>query len=323
MKILTKKGKGLKMSIDEIKNLQQKIIRKNKLCNLVGIIIIAILAVLSIFALLDGRLNMQTFFMALFFQYVICTLILLIVKAIINDKDSYKFSEQFKNYFVLSALKKSFDNLVYKPDEGFEEEKIASYKMINMGDRHSSNDYISGKYKNINFEQADIHIEEEHESRDSDGNKTTTWVTIFQGRWMIFDFNKRFRAKIQIISPKFRVASRSFGTELSTVQMEDMEFNKMFKIYSENEHDAFYILTPHFMEKIKKIFKELNTPMMFCFMDNKLHIAIDNRQDSFEYNVLKPIDEEEVNNSIMKDIKLITDFVNELNLDNDLFKEVK
>ena len=60
---------------------------------------------------------------------------------------------------------------------------------------------------------------------------------------------------------------------------------------------------------------------MFGFLDNKLYVAVDNREDSFEYNVFEPIDEKEINNNITKDIKLITDFVNELNLDNDLFKK--
>lgn len=60
---------------------------------------------------------------------------------------------------------------------------------------------------------------------------------------------------------------------------------------------------------------------MFGFLDNKLYVAADNREDSFEYDVLKPIDEKQINNNIVRDIKLITDFVNELNLDNDLFKK--
>lgn len=105
------------------------------------------------------------------------------------------------------------------------------------------------------------------------------------------------------------------------VKLEDIEFNKMFKIYSEIEHDAFYILTPHFMEKIKKLYKELDAPIKLTFMENKLHVAVNNGEDSFEYNVLNPINEEEIEQDIIKDIKLITDFVNELNLDNDLFKK--
>ena len=50
-----------------------------------------------------------------------------------------------------------------------------------MGDRYHSEDYISAEYKNIKFEQSDVHIEEEHESTDSEGHTTTTYVTIFKG----------------------------------------------------------------------------------------------------------------------------------------------
>lgn len=56
-------------------------------------------------------------------------------------------------------------------------------------------------------------------------------------------------------------------------------------------------------------------------VENKLHVAVNNGDDSFEYNVLNPINEEEIEQDIIKDIKLITDFVNELNLDNNLFKK--
>ena len=108
--------------------------------------------------------------------------------------------------------------------------------------------------------------------------------------------------------------------QITEVEMEDVEFNKNFCVYAENEHEAFYILTPHFMEKLKEIETKINAGIMFCFVDNKLHIAIDNNTDSFEYNVHKPINEKEIEEDIIKDIKIITDFADELNLDNDLFK---
>jgi len=60
---------------------------------------------------------------------------------------------------------------------------------------------------------------------------------------------------------------------------------------------------------------------MFCFVGNRLHIAIDNNEDSFECNVFKVINEQEIEADIIKDIKVITDFVNELSLDNDLFRK--
>ena len=103
--------------------------------------------------------------------------------------------------------------------------------------------------------------------------------------------------------------------------MEDLEFNKNFCVYAQSEHEAFYILTPHFMEKLKEVTNKLNCGVMFCFVDNRLHIAIDNNEDSFECNVFKVINEQEIEADIIKDIKVITDFVNELSLDNDLFRK--
>lgn len=78
---------------------------------------------------------------------------------------------------------------------------------------------------------------------------------------MIFDFNKNFKSNVQVISNDFIKRSLLRIKNNKKVKLEDIEFNKMFKIYSEIEQD------------------------------------------------------------IIKDIKLITDFVNELNLDNDLFKK--
>ena len=66
--------------------------------------------------------------------------------------------------------------------------------------------------------------------------------------------------------------------------------------------------------------EKLKYGIMFCFIDNKLYIAVDNYKDSFESNFYKSINEIEIEESIIKDIRLITDFVEELDLYNDLFK---
>ena len=75
------------------------------------------------------------------------------------------------------------------------------------------------------------------------------------------------------------------------------------------------------MEKIKEIKKRLNCDIMLYFSENKLYIAIDNNDDAFEWDVLKPINEQIIEEKTSKDIKLITDLIDELNLGNDLFKK--
>lgn len=309
------------MNVNELKELQSKIIKKNKTCNLITIIGLVVVLLVTLLISLDRKLDLQLFLFELFFELIFGLVISVIIKAIVNGRDISRFNKEYKSVFVLSTLKNNFENLTYDFEDGFSEEQIRKTRMFDTGDRFTSNDYISGSYKNIKFEQADVHIEERYEDTDKDGNKKVRWETVFEGRIMIFDFNKNFMANMLTISSRFPMNALLRNGKLSRVKMEDTEFNKQFSVYSDLEHDAFYILTPHFMERMKKIYSELKCGIMFGFLDNKLYVAVDNREDSFEYDVLKPIDEKQINNNIVRDIKLITDFVNELNLDNDLFKK--
>ena len=173
------------------------------------------------------------------------------------------------------------------------------------------------------FVQADVHIEEKHESRDSDGHTSTTWVTIFRGRWMIFDFNKNFKANIQVSQKWFgnsKVSNWGNKLKYKKVMMEDEAFNKMFRTYAQNEHDAFYVLTPSLMEKIKQLTNSISGRILLCFIDNKLHVGVQTGEDSFEHGIFSKIDENQITEEISKDIKLITQFIDDLDLDNDLFR---
>lgn len=248
-----------------------------------------------------------------------------IIALICTGKQAREYSLAFKSYFVKSSLQKIFTNLKYQPENGISRATIASTNMMRMGDRYSSNDLVTGKYKEIGFTQSDVHIEEEHETRDSDGNTRTYYVTIFKGRWMIFDFNKSFKADVQVAQKGFgnnKVASWFLGEQkFQKVEMESQEFNKAFNVYAQQPLDAFYILTPKIMEKIRNLDERNEGRLLLCFIDNKLHVGIYNYEDSFEHkSVFKPIDEEKTRNNISEDIQKITMFIDELELDNDLFK---
>lgn len=309
------------MSVEELKNLQSQIIKKNKICNIVGIIVFLILTTATIAYFKIKNIRIELMLATTPFAMLIYLFTVIYIKSKANGKNIYRFNKEFKNVFVLKSLNNIFTDITYYPEKGFSKNSIKSIGMLDTGDRFDSNDYISGKYKNISFEQSDIEIAEKYIEEDANGNKEEEWETIFMGRLMIFDFNKPFKANIQVASYRFDAASLPWSKKFSRVVMEDVEFNKMFNVLAESEHEAFYVLTPHFMEKLKELTKKLNCGIMFCFVDNKLHIAVDNYKDSFEYNVFKPIDEIKIEKEITNDIKLITDFIDELNLDNELFKK--
>ena len=249
-----------------------------------------------------------------------------IVSTLIMKKPRQRYRTAFKQAYVQRSLQSVFTDLDYHPDWGISYDAIAATKMMYMGDRFHSEDYIHARYKNVRFEQSDVHIEEERQSTDSDGHTHTEYVTIFRGRWMIFDFNKEFRANVQIAQKGFPNAKRKrfFGKKeelFKKVEMESESFNKAFQVFAQDEHDAFYIITPAFMERVQNLAAHNKGKLMFCFVGNRLHIAIHDNKDSFEPgSMFKRPNEEAVTQKLRSEIEVITQFIDELSLDNDLFK---
>lgn len=296
--------------LEELESLRKKVLKKTIISFLSIALLLIVILVPSQSSNSFGDVGRYLIILAVFG---------ILLTKLITNKNVKEYKKIYKKNITMETFKSVFTDIKYSPQSGLPKSVISGTKMMNTGDRYHSNDHISAKYKNINFECADVHIEEEYE--DSDGD--THYSTIFKGQWFIFDFNKKFKANIQIREKSFSGAKRgglSSNEVYKKVKMEDVDFNKTFKIYAENELDAFYILTPNTMEKIKKLNNELQGNLLFCFINSKMHIGLHNGKDLFEPSVYKKINLEEEKGKILKDIKIITEFVDILDLDNDLFK---
>ncbi|MEG2610563.1 MAG: DUF3137 domain-containing protein [Bacilli bacterium] len=294
------------MSVEELESLRKKVIKKSIIASSICITILVLSAILYLITKVILILT-------------IGSMIGLIIAIRIISKVTKQFKVAFKNTFILKTLNSVFSDLVYIPEKGIEKSVIENTNMMYMGNQYSSNDYISGKYKTVKVETADVDIVEVTKSSDRSYSRT-----VFRGRWMIFDFNKSFQANIQVCQKGFKNAKLSNffkKTKYKKILLEDQKFNNNFDIYAQDEHDAFYILTPSLMEKIKYLVNNTDGRILLCFIDNKLHVGIANGKDSFEYNIFKKIDEAKIIDLVGKEIMVITDFVDKLNLDNNLFRK--
>ena len=312
------------MSFEELKTIQLKIIEKDKkYTKKAKIIYISILAVYILFIIIIQTpiiiLLISTIFTALL-TFIITFIITAILKNNAFGKDIEIFNKNFKNTFVLKTLQNTFSNLVYDYKNGFSKEYIEKIGILDTADNYYANDYIYGKYKNIEFEQSNIHIEKKYEIKDNDGNLKTEYRTIFEGRVMTFDFNKKFKHNIQLTTLGFEADKVPSEKEFNILTLDDDEFNDKFCVKAENEIQSFILLTPAYMNKMKEFANNINEPMMICFIDNKLHIALDNHEDAFEWDVFEIIDETKIVNNLNKDINIIIKFVEELNKEKGLFR---
>lgn len=234
----------------------------------------------------------------------------------------FPFLQIYKGELLQSILAENlegYNDLRYFPEEGISKDTVESTGMMQMGDSYSSGDLIEGSYKGVHFAQSDVCIQNTIHI-----NKTTYTETYLRGRWMIFDFNKRFRADLQVCEKDFRYA-RSFGgtfsndEKLHSIETESVAFNRAFTVAAENDSEAFYILTPHFMEKLLEVKAKISGDLLFCFIDTQLHVAINDEYDSFEPNMAVPVDADRIRRSVWEDLEPITELINILRLDNRFF----
>lgn len=245
---------------------------------------------------------------------VICVQVSLLVGLILVITRTIKYRSEFKQYYVEKWIGAEFDNCTYDSKQGITEAEIRNTGIIKMGNRYSADDKITGIYNGVKFEQSDIEISQE--TRDSKGNSQR--VHYFYGKWLIFDFNKDFKYNLKICEKGISEISKSHGYEV--IKLEDEAFNKKFNTYAHNGHEAFYILTPHFMEKLKKVENLHTGRIFFAFINSKLHVGIHNYTHTFKFKSYKKEREEDIKKQIASEMEIIKVIIEELGLDEHLFK---
>lgn len=221
-------------------------------------------------------------------------------------------SIEFKTKYLVEEMRKAFPDSNYNPNSGFYEHEVVNTGLLRNQDRFYSEDMISGSFEEVRFRCSDV--KQQDVSRDSKGRTHTT--TVFLGRFYEFDFPKTFKSNILIMQH----IGYGLFSNYERVRMESVDFNSELKVYAENELDAFYLLTPHFMERLAYMDKKYNDKITFSFQQNKLSIAINNRKDTFDIKAFKEIDDSTIEEYI-EEFNDIKSFIKVLNLDETLFKK--
>ena len=292
----------------------------------------AILFSLEILLLFIGPFKQSNFFATSFTFLIILIISVIMFEAIFvsiivllaTHKDSgiiakYRidYERAYKGFFIHRQLAKLFTDLHYDHTLGLNKNILESSGLIYTGDIYKSNDLVVAKYKNTNFTQADVEIIEKRERRDSDGNTEVYYVTVFKGRYLVFEFPKKFDFKMVVSygSPGINYINPKTGRELSRIETESPDFNKRFLVYAEDGFEAFYILNPDFLYKLEQLGEKYENALSLYFSNNKLYVGLNDNNDAFEPpNPTEPLNEKTETERVINDMKLITDLVDNLKL---------
>lgn len=264
----------------------------------------------------DGIVGMIVGGFALFPIIVVALMITLIIFLIFMVKRRSAYRAAYKKFFSHRVLTELLKEYYYDHASGISKTDLSSVGMVRLGNRYRSEDYVSGRYKDVGFTQADILIQDEH--TDSDGDTRTE--TYFNGRWMVFEFPRRFVAKLAVVGR--RTQSSIYARGMEKFPTESVEFNKEFKVYMQDGVEMFYLLDPKMIETMQALAEKFAGRIFFLFVDKKLHIGLNNGFDSFEPPKHKKgdLDTVEEIERLSSEFNVVFDLIDALEINRKIFK---
>ena len=190
---------------------------------------------------------------------------------------------QYKKLVVPALLREIDPGLTYDPEGCIPKADFRRAKIFSQSaDTYHGEDLVRGTYKGIPIRFSELKVQEAHH----DG-KNTTYHTFFDGVFLIADFHKDFKCRHWVLPDTAEAAfGQVFGNFLQKLhlpgrghmtRMEDPAFEKKFVVYTEDDVEARYILTPKLMRTMMSLFDRYRkgvSKIAFAFLESSVFIAI-------------------------------------------------
>ncbi|ERJ11223.1 DUF3137 domain-containing protein [Haloplasma contractile] len=235
----------------------------------------------------------------------------------INPVIMKTYRDAYKNEVIPYLMDESLESIKYNHEKGLNINEIVELDLFDTTVSYKTEDLLTGTLLGINFQCADLNVIGSGRNNQQ-----------FYGQWYVFDFNKQFKGITHIIEKNdmqllteerssFHKPAGDYINDLKRIKLANQAFNKWFKVYTNHEHYAMYILTPHFLENVMKLESRHYGRLFISFYKNKVHIAVHNANDYME----PPLNEEITKKSFKQhaDIKTIKSIIKELKLNVKLF----
>lgn len=182
--------------------------------------------------------------------------------------------------------------------------------------RQTCSDHVSGRVDDVGFEIVEANLVQRSRNRKNE----TTDTTVFHGLLARFDFPKPFKARTLVLADRgaiFNALGGLFGSD-ERVRLEDPRFENAFEVYSPDQIEARYLLTPAFMERLLALKARVDCPLCAAFDQGQLWLAIDGRREYFpRFSVWRDLRGTDQVHRLLNDIHLIGDMARILQLDSD------
>lgn len=293
-------------TLQVLENKRKELLRKGRS---EGLIYAAVFLVVGVIALLILKLE------GIFGPIVIVVISVIIFITCINNKSKI-FSSFYKEEVVDEIIHAFCPNATYSPNNGVGEDLFRNSGLFTSPDRYHAEDLIEGCLDKTSFICSEVHAEERR-ARSTKNGVQYYWEDIFKGFLFIADFHKEFQGETTILQNSFFKVK--MGT--SRVKMENPDFEKVFDVFSTNQIEARYLITPSMMERMLKLDSNFKKGVTISFRNSTILVAIPDSKNRFEADVWSSLNDMSILKSDFSVLQSLLDIVEELNLNTRIWSK--
>ncbi len=239
---------------------------------------------------------------------IFAPVLIFLIPLLISSNLKAKWVQKYKDEVLKPIVEAEFPGVIYEDRNYISEEMFNSSNLFSNPDRFQGEDLFSGTQDATSFSFSEIHAEEKHTRRDKNGNTTTSYTTIFKGLFLIADFNKEIHSETYVYSSGGKWFSR-----FKRVKLEDVAFEKRFNVYSNDQIEARYILTPKIMSRIVDLEDRFGENLYLSFRGHYVYIAISESYNMFENSIHDEVSFQQIQR-FLEEVNSILEIINDLDL---------
>ncbi len=220
-----------------------------------------------------------------------------------------KFENEIKQK-IMPYVCKCLGNLSWKNAQCSFEQLLCKSGMIDRYNSVSYDDSFTGIYKDINYEICETSF-----YYKTGTGKNSSTRTVFKGVMIKLDMNKSFTGNTVIRPDTLKHASPAANLKHTT--LEDVVFEKKFDVFTDDEVEARYLITPSFMERLNNMKTAFSADRVSCaFYDKYLLVGLHTSKDLFSLcSLIKPVNDSKQFFTMFEEILSIIKLIDHFKLD--------
>lgn len=186
-------------------------------------------------------------------------------------------------------------------------------RLVPDWDRASFEDRVTGSRHGVDFELFEAHLEDRR-TTTSNGKTRTRWVTVFRGQCLRFKFHKTFYGRTLVSRDSGFFNRFGGGGGLERAALEDPRFEKVFEVYTTDQVESRFLLTPDLMQRLIELEDVFHGGKLKCCFDKgEMFITIQGG-DLFEPgSMFTALDDPSRVRDLLKDFAAIFHVIDEVN----------